>query len=118
MTQSLRGYAQQELTILTIFLLVFTHKRTYEQQFLVTMSTSTNKHRHKNKLLGILLPPPQRKTWREISNFIVKNILSHVHRQFNDRYINSFIINVRFRRYIFFKVELHFNILFNPSAGT
>jgi len=29
---------------------VFTHERTYEQQFLVTMSTSTNKRRYKNKL--------------------------------------------------------------------
>jgi len=54
---------------------VFMHERTYEQPFLVTMSTSTNKHRYKNKLLGLLLPPPGRKTWREISNFIVKNIL-------------------------------------------
>jgi len=42
---------------------------------LVTMSTSTNKHRYKNKLLGLLLPPPWRKTLREISNFIVKNLL-------------------------------------------
>ena len=75
MTQSLRGYAQQELTILTIFLLVFTHKRTYEQQFLVTMSTSTNKHRYKNKLLGLLLPPPWRKTLREMSSFIVNILL-------------------------------------------
>jgi len=56
---------------------VFTHERTYEQvqQFLVTMSTSTNKHRYKNKLLGLLLPPPRRKTLREISNFIVKILL-------------------------------------------
>jgi len=50
---------------------IFMHERTYEQPFLVTMSTSTNKHRHKNKLLGLLLPPPWRKTLREISNFIV-----------------------------------------------
>jgi len=50
---------------------VFTHERTYEQPFLVTMST-TNKHRYKNKLLGLLLPPPWRKTLRQISNFIVK----------------------------------------------
>ena len=49
---------------------VFTYERTYEQQFLVTMSTSTNKHRYKNKLLGLLFPPPWRKTLREISNFI------------------------------------------------
>ena len=53
----------------------FMHKRTYEQSFLVTMSTSTNKHRYKNKLLGLLLPPPRRKTLREISNFIVKILL-------------------------------------------
>jgi len=37
MAESLHGYAQQELTILTIFLLVFTHERTYEQSFLLTM---------------------------------------------------------------------------------
>ena len=49
----------------------FTHERTYEQPFLVTMSTLTNKHRYKNKLLGLLLLPPWRKTLREISNFIV-----------------------------------------------
>jgi len=51
---------------------VFTHERTYEQPFLVTMSTSTNKRTYKNKLPGLLLPPPWRKTLREISNFIVK----------------------------------------------
>jgi len=52
---------------------VFTHERTYEQPFLVTMSTSTNKKTDvKNKLLGLLLPPPWRKTLREISNFIIK----------------------------------------------
>jgi len=56
---------------------VFTHDRTYEQPFLVTMSTSTNKHRYKNKLLGLLLPPPWRKTLRKISNFIV-NILPYL----------------------------------------
>jgi len=28
---------------------IFTHERTYEQPFLVTMSTSANKHRYKNK---------------------------------------------------------------------
>jgi len=39
------------------------------------MSTSTNKHRYKNKLLGLLLLPPWRKTLREISNFIVKILL-------------------------------------------
>jgi len=41
------------------------------------MSTPTNKHRYrpKNKLLGLLLPPPWRKTLREISNFIVKILL-------------------------------------------
>jgi len=50
---------------------VFTHERAYEQPFLVTMSTSTNKHRYKNKLLGLLLPPPWRKTLRKISNIIV-----------------------------------------------
>ena len=27
--------------------------------------------------------------------------VSYLHRQFNDRYINSFIVNVYFRRYIF-----------------
>ena len=54
---------------------VFTHERTYKQPFLVTMSPSTNKHRYKNKLLGLLLPPPWRKTLREISNFIVKILL-------------------------------------------
>jgi len=54
---------------------VFMHGRTYEQPFLVTMSISTNKHRYKNKLLGLLLPPPWRKTLREISNFIVKILL-------------------------------------------
>jgi len=27
--------------------------------------------------------------------------MSYLHRQFNDRYITSFIINVYFRRYIF-----------------
>ena len=82
---------------------VFVPERTCEQPFLVTMSTSTNEHRYiKNKLLGLLLPPPRKKTWREISNFIVKKYpIFHVHRQFNDRYINSFIINVHFRRCIF-----------------
>jgi len=54
---------------------VFTHERTYELPFLVTMSTSTNKHGYKNKLLGQLLPPPWWKTLREISNFIVKILL-------------------------------------------
>jgi len=53
----------------------FMHERTYEQPFLVTMSTSTNKHRYKIKLLGLLLPPPWRKNLREISNFIVKILL-------------------------------------------
>jgi len=79
----------------------FLRMKEHEHPFLVTMSSSTNKHRYKNKLLGLLLPPPWRKTWREISNFIVKNILYHVHHQFNDRYINSLIINVHLRRYIF-----------------
>ena len=54
---------------------VFTHERTYEQQFLVTTSTSINKHRYKNKLLGLLLPPPWRKTLREVSNFIAKILI-------------------------------------------
>jgi len=54
---------------------VFMHERTYEQLLLVTMSTSTNKHRYKNKLLGLLLPPPWRKTLLEINNFIVKILL-------------------------------------------
>jgi len=54
---------------------IFTHERTYEQPFLVTMSTSTNKHRCKNKLLGLLLLPPWRKTLRKISNFIVRILL-------------------------------------------
>ena len=57
---------------------VFTHERTYEQPFLVTMTTSTNKHRYKNKLLGLLLPPPWRKTLRKISNFIVKILLLYL----------------------------------------
>jgi len=57
---------------------VFTHKRTYEQPFLVTMSSSTNKHRYKNKLLGLVLPPPWRKTLHEISNFIVKILLCFI----------------------------------------
>ena len=51
---------------------IFTHERTYEQLFL---STSTNKHRYKNKLLGLLLPPPWRKKLCEISNFIIKILL-------------------------------------------
>ena len=34
MAQSLRGYAQQELTVVTIFL-VFARERTYEQLFLL-----------------------------------------------------------------------------------
>jgi len=51
---------------------IFMYERTYEQPFLVTMSTSTNKHRYKNKLLRLLLPPPWRKTLPEISNFILK----------------------------------------------
>jgi len=65
---------------------VFMHERTYEQQFFVTMSTSINKHRYKNKLLGLLLPPRWRKTLREISNFIVKinSPISYLHCQFND----------------------------------
>ena len=46
-----------------------------ERPFLVTMSTSTYKHRYKNKLLGLLLPPLWRKTLHEISNFIVKILL-------------------------------------------
>jgi len=46
-----------------------------ERPFLVTMSTSTNKHRYKNKLLALLLSPSWRKTLREISNFIVKILL-------------------------------------------
>jgi len=54
---------------------VFMHERKYEQPFLVTMSTSTHKHRYKNKLLGLLFSPPQRKTLREISNFIFKILL-------------------------------------------
>ena len=53
----------------------FTHERTYEQWFMLTMSTSTNKHRYKNRLLSLLLQPPWRKTLREISNFIVKILL-------------------------------------------
>ena len=50
-------------------------KERMNNSFLVTMSASTNKHRYKNKLLGLLLPPPWRKTLREISNFIVKILL-------------------------------------------
>jgi len=60
----------------------FTYRRTYEEPFLVTMSTSTNKHGYKNKLLGLLLPPPWRKTLQEINNFILKILLSFLHRQF------------------------------------
>jgi len=50
-------------------------KEHMNNSFLVTMSTSTNKHRYKNKLLDLLLPPPWRKTLCEISNFIVKILL-------------------------------------------
>jgi len=39
------------------------------------MSTSTNKRRYKNKLLGLLLPRPWRKTLCEIINFIVRILL-------------------------------------------
>ena len=54
---------------------IFTHERTYEQPFLLSMSTSTDKHRYKNKLLDLLLPPPWRKTLHKISHFIVKILL-------------------------------------------
>jgi len=37
MAQSLRGHAQQALTVTMIFLLVFMHQRAYEQPFLLTM---------------------------------------------------------------------------------
>jgi len=50
-------------------------KEHMNNRFLVTMSTSTNKHRYKNKLLGLLLPPSWRKTLCEISNFIAKILL-------------------------------------------
>ena len=53
-------------------------KEHMNNSFLVTMSTSTNKHIYKNKLLGLLLPPQWRKTLREISNFIV-NILLYLY---------------------------------------
>jgi len=67
------GISCQTVETTHVFL---THERTYEQRFLVTMSTSTNKHRHNNKLLGLLLPPPwTKKTLHEISNFIVKILL-------------------------------------------
>jgi len=55
--------------------LTFLRVKEHEQPFLVTMSTSINKHRYKNKLLGLLLLPPWRKHLREISNFIVKILL-------------------------------------------
>jgi len=88
---------------------VFMHESTYEQPFLVTMSTSTNKNTYKNKLLGLLLPPPWRKTLREISNFIVK-ILLYLFciislMTESDQYITSFIINVYFRRYYFSRLN-------------
>jgi len=50
-------------------------KEHMNNSFLVAMSTSTNKHRYKNELLGLPLPPPWRKTLRKISNFIVKILL-------------------------------------------
>jgi len=81
---------------------VFMHGRTYEQPFLVTMSTSTNKHRYKNKLLGLLLLPPWRKHLAKLAILYRQNSpISYLHRQFNDRYITSFIKNVYFRQYIF-----------------
>jgi len=59
---------------------VFMHERTYEQLFLVTMSTSTNKHRYKNKLRGLLLPHCEK------SAFYRQNSpISCLHRHFNDR---------------------------------
>jgi len=32
-------------------------------------------NKYKNKLLGLLFVPPWRKAWREMSNFIIRNIL-------------------------------------------
>jgi len=67
-----------------------------EQPFLVTMSTWTNKHRYKNKLLGM------EENIARNQQFYRQNFpISYLHRQFNDRYINSFNINVYFTRYIF-----------------
>jgi len=37
MAQSVRGNAHQELTVLTIFLLIFTHQKKHEQPFLLTI---------------------------------------------------------------------------------
>ena len=67
MVQSIHGYAHLELTVLMIF------TSFYEQPFLLTMETRTDKHRSKNKLLGLLLLPPRNKTWQVVSNLMVKN---------------------------------------------
>jgi len=90
---------------------VFTHERTYEQPFLVTMSTSTNKRRYKNNLLGLLLLPPWRNIARNQQFYRHNSPISYLHRQFNDRYINSFII-VFILGDTFFKVELPFKQFF------
>jgi len=66
------------------------------------MSTSVNRHRYKNKLLG--LPHPRHGGKHGEKSAILSTKFSYIlylHRQFNDRYINSFIINVYLRRYIF-----------------
>ena len=87
----------------------FTHERTYEQLFLVTMSTSTNEHRYKNKTARPTTSASMEEDIAQNQQFYSQNSpRSYLHRQFNDRYITSFIINVYFRD-IFFKVELPFN---------
>jgi len=53
----------------------YARRKTYEQLFLVTMSTSTNKRRYRSKMLGLLLPRPWRKTLRTIGSFIIKILL-------------------------------------------
>jgi len=89
--------------------LVFMHKIAQEQPFLITMSTSTNKRRYKNKLLGLLLPPPWKKTLREISNFIVKILLYLICivSLMTDTYIHLSLMFILGD--IFFKIELPFN---------
>jgi len=76
-------------------------------QTVVIMSTSTNKHRYKNKLLGLLLTLHGGNVAQNQQFYHQNSPISYLHRQFNDRYITSFIINVYFRRCIF-KVELPF----------
>jgi len=71
---------------------VFTHERTYEQPFMVTMSASTNRPTTSASMEENIARNQQ---------FYRQNSISYLHRQFNDRYITSFIINVYFRPYIF-----------------